>query len=417
VSYHRWTKPEAQEAIKLRDVGYKYKQIASELNEAFATSRTAKKIRQAFSTGAIYRVLGEDEIPLTADRMVMIQNIDGSTSVKSDRPYTDEEMASMFDIDTDVWRVSKRVTNAWAKHFQTKLWWVADDRGIIASGWDQMLDELRAFNVLPSFSSPSLSRGDILYEICIFDAHIGSLAWGEEVGKDYNLDIACRDYKDTFKSLLSRAPKDCKILFPLGQDLFHFDTLIQGKGGATAAGTPQDVDSRWQRMFTRVWRMSMECIELAVASGHEVDVVIVPGNHDTQTSFYLGSLLSAIYAGNLVVGVDNYPRTRKYYRWGNCLIGYTHGNSEKVSELPSIMAREEGSSWGSCEHREWHIGHTHQEKVVESQGAVVRTMMALATADAWHNQKGYVGNRRGGQAFVWCVDSGLLNINYQLVTD
>jgi hypothetical protein len=31
----------------------------------------------------------------------------------------------------------------------------------------------------------------------------------------------------------------------------------------------------------------------------------------------------------------------KYYPWGNCLIGYTHGVEEPLRDLPSIMATEE----------------------------------------------------------------------------
>jgi hypothetical protein len=47
------------------------------------------------------------------------------------------------------------------------------------------------------------------------------------------------------------------------------------------------------------------------ASIAPVDVIIIPGNHDEERTFYMGDALACRYEGNPNVTVDNSPKTRK----------------------------------------------------------------------------------------------------------
>lgn len=98
---------------------------------------------------------------------------------------------------------------------------------------------------------------------------------------------------------------------------------------------------------------------------------------------------------------------------GGNLIGYTHGNEEKIADLPGIMATERPQDWGETVCREWHIGHRHRAKqtvttpVEGKQGVRVREINSLSGDDAWHTMRGYVGEPKGAEGFVWRFRGGV----------
>ena len=147
---------------------------------------------------------------------------------------------------------------------------------------------------------------------------------------------------------------------------------------------------------------------------YPVDVIVVQGNHDWERSFYLGDALECWYENSERVTINNKANPRKYYKYGKCAIGYTHGNNEKVLDLPLIMASENPNLWASTKYREWHLGHLHHKKEIkfistqENKGATIRFMRSLSGTDAWHNQKGYVGGIKGAEGFIWHKEDGLL---------
>lgn len=256
---------------------------------------------------------------------------------------------------------------------------------------------------------PSGSDAKLVGEVCLFDAHFGSLVWGRESGEPYDLEIAEETYRQAFEYLVQRiaAHAPSRILFPIGQDLFHTDILIGGKGGATQRGTPQDVDSRWQKAFMVARRLLSRLVLDTVAQIAPVDIVVVPGNHDTQKSWYLGEVIDAAFTNHAHVRVDNRPVQRKYYRFGRNLLGYTHGHNEKHGDLAMLMAQEARTDWGDTSFREWHMGHLHKEWVDEKFGVRSRIMPALCPADSWHTENGFVQNTRGARGYLWRESGGI----------
>ena len=243
-----------------------------------------------------------------------------------------------------------------------------------------------------------------MYEISILDHHFGKLAWAAETGDNYDLKIAIKRFKDALVDLLGRVRTQHveKILMPVGHDLFHVDSMLN----TTTAGTPQDVDGRWQKSFmavyeTMVWAIR-ECREVA-----PVDVVMVPGNHDFQRTFYLGEVLKARFFDATDVTIDNSPVTRKYVRYGRTLIGLTHGSDEKPKDLPTIMANEVPGEWAASTFRIWHLGHLHKQSEETIGGVNLRRCPSLCGTDAWHNRMGYVGTPKMAEAFRYDRDLGL----------
>lgn len=413
MTYTRWSPEEDAFLHELRNEDHIT--IADNLNDAFHFGnkvRTAKKVKDRLYQHRTGKVPGYE-----TSRERREWGDDGSTLVVSNRAFTDEEMAEMFGVDMDLWRVTKRVTNVWGNQTQTKLWWEPVELNHLAANWEALLEEVRAEAKDYEHIEYNTNTLGLLYQINIFDAHVGMKAWGPETGEDYDLAISIDRYRDAFEGLLVRAPAGARILYVVGQDLFHFDTLIDGKGGATAKGTPQDVDTRWQKLFVATCDMISGCIEQARKRGHVVDVVVVPGNHDTQTTFYLGQYLKARFGADYPgVRVDNSPRQRKYYAFGDVLLGFTHGHEEKKRDLFGLMAEEAVDEWSESFWREWHRGHVHQEECSEDGRMRIRTMPALTGTDAWHNQKGY-RSLPGARAFLWHRSRGIISQEYYNVID
>jgi DNA repair exonuclease SbcCD nuclease subunit len=181
----------------------------------------------------------------------------------------------------------------------------------------------------------------------------------------------------------------------------------------TFAGTPQHEDQRWKKTFKEGCAVLFQSIEM-LSKIAPVDVVVVAGNHDLDMAFCAGEVIWAKFFNNKNVVVDNSPTQRKYYRYGKCLIGFTHGKEEKISELPLIMANERSKDFHEAKFKEWHIGHVHHKKEYkflsseEFKGVTVRILRALTATDAWHNSKGYIGAGRAAEGFVWNKEQGLI---------
>lgn len=248
-----------------------------------------------------------------------------------------------------------------------------------------------------------------LFEIAMPDIHFGRLAWEEETGEDFDIKIARECVDSVVDQLLAFASQYeiSKILLPIGNDYFNSDNSID----TTAHGTPQQEDTRWAKTFRKGREMAVSIIDRC-ASIAPVDVLVVPGNHDLQRSFYLGEALSAWYHNNKSVSIDNSARARKYYLFGKNLIGFAHGYSEKLNNLPIMMAIEEPKLWAESSYREWHTGDKHHKQDMvtranEDNGVVVRILRSLVPADAWTFGKGF-NSLRAAEAFMWNKDNGLV---------
>lgn len=263
---------------------------------------------------------------------------------------------------------------------------------------------------------------DDLYaaELCLFDIHIGKYAWGEETGEDYDTEIAEHRARAAAADLLTQCQqyKLEQIVIPIGNDLLHYDNLQ----GTTTAGTIQDRDTRFHRMFRRA-RGLMSWFIAAAAEQASVRAIIVPGNHDSLSAWTLGQVLLAEYANDARVSFDDSPRKRKYWPYGKNLVAFAHGHNEPHKKLPGIMSAEEPEMWGASRVREFHVGHLHKSKVTEPvyvddhEGCTVRVLRSLSGTDNWHSEMGYVGGKRGAECFVWKKSGGLRAQFYHTVRD
>lgn len=276
---------------------------------------------------------------------------------------------------------------------------------------DILISELRSYSPKPNFnySKVTPSSDKTLLEICLFDNHFGKLSWSDETGEDFDIKIAEDRFKYALNDLLSNVnlANVEKIMIPIGNDLINIDNRFN----MTTAGTPQDTDSRYMKIIKTVKRILVEVItDLSMIA--PIDVVIVPGNHDTTTSFMMGEILDAFFWNNDRVEVFNSAKLRKYYKYGKVAIQLSHGNEEKHAELGQIFATEEKQMWADTDFHFCQIGHFHKNKTLkfvsidEFQGFQVQTIPSLSGTDAWHYKKGY-NSMKQGKCFVFHPTKGL----------
>ena len=236
-----------------------------------------------------------------------------------------------------------------------------------------------------------------------------------ETGQNYDIKIAEKIFISAIENLITHIKfyNPEKIIFPVGSDFFN----VNSKLNITASGTPQDEDRRWQKTFVYGRKMVVKAVDRLrqIAPTH---IIIVPGNHDEERAFYLGESLAGWYRKCSNVTVDNSPELKKYWGWGKCLIGFTHGKEEIKGTLPLIMATEKKNLWSKAEFCEWHTGHLHHRATksydygAEQNGVRERILPSLAATDSWHKKKGYSG-LRAAEAFIWNKKSGnIANFSY-----
>lgn len=335
-----------------------------------------------------------------------------------------KDLIKVCEIDLNEWVIDRWICNKWevgAKNligeitisplFQVKVW-LSRNKPVIDYTLfrDETIKAMQKHSPkYPKLKYPKSEPN--LLEINIADLHLGKLAWDEETGSNFDLNIAENVFDKTVDKLAIQAePYNVdRIVFIVGNDFFNVDN----SRNTTTNNTPQDEDTRWHKTFNRGLKLIVKQVD-KLSGIAPVDIVIVPGNHDTERAFYLGEALNCWYRNSQDVSVNNQPKPRKYYKYGLNLLGYTHGNEEKVLDLPVIMASEVPQLWADTKYREWHLGHIHQKKEIkwistqEHKGTVIRYMRSLSGTDAWHNKKGYINNVRAGEGFIWSKDNGLI---------
>ena len=353
------------------------------------------------------------------------------TSDITDRVVTVEKLLEIYNIDLEIWEIEKQIVNTWevgAKGpdgkitttplFQVKLWLKKKQVLFeLHNVRQEFLEDLKKLSPqVPSNFRKQPQEGKLL-EITVFDLHFGKVAWHEEVGENYNIEIATQRFNDCidyFMDLYKGTSLD-RILLPISNDFFNSDR--SHPFNSTTSGTPQEEDTRWQNTFRKGRELLITNIQ-KLSKIAPVEVKVVPGNHDYERSFYLGDSLEGWFHNDQNVNIDNSPNPRKYFSYGKNLIGFTHGNNEKLADLPMIMAQENPTAWAMSYYREFHLGHLHHKKegrfnaTNELQGVMVRHMSSLSGTDSWHHKKGYIGARKSAEAFLWDKEKGLLNQSY-----
>lgn len=237
---------------------------------------------------------------------------------------------------------------------------------------------------------PRHCNSDLLAVYPMGDPHIGLYAWAQEASEDFDLDIAEADLVEATDQLVGLMPAAKEALIVNLGDFFHSDT----QDNRTArSGNALDVDTRWSRVLSVGVRIMRRCIDKALEKHELVTVICEIGNHDDHTAIMLAICLDNYYANEPRCVIDTSPMQFHYYRFGEVLIGTTHGDRFKIDRLPALMACDKKEDWGQTTYRHWYTGHVHHDSLKELPGCTVETFRTLAAKDAWHHGQGYRAHR------------------------
>lgn len=343
------------------------------------------------------------------------------------KPRTLRDAAELFQVDLNAWEPDRMVINQWDvtnrqgksfTNYQVKVWFkrrkFKPDNELAAVVFRQMLADYTP--PIINYSIKPDKEGSLL-EITTFDLHLGKLCWYPESGENYDVKIAQKRFNKAICDLLIKAKpyNISKILLAIGQDFLNADTW----NDLTTSGTAVNSDVRWQKRYKLGQTILVDTIYL-LRKIAPVDIIITPGNHDFQTSYFLGEYLAAWFRNASTINIDNREYERKYYNWNNILLGYTHLQKIQVKELFELMAQEADKQlnkavWSNTIYREWHVGHFHHEIVdrigvreaEDFKGVIVRALKSLSGTDSWHYSHGYTGSIKGAEAFIWHPKNGL----------
>jgi hypothetical protein len=321
-----------------------------------------------------------------------------------------EDILKKYDLDPLCWRVTRLSPNQWQGFYkkgdketataqkvtlcQLKIW----IERIVPESVEAVAKVLaERIKPLPAPKKRAIKDITPLAQLAVFglyDAHIGSLCWGEEVGKDYDTNIAGRRAKNAVDDILDDVGRYeiGKILIPVGNDFMHFDNY---RGETSSGRVTVDQDSRYPRVLRACHDVLAHQVDRSLEFCDDIEILLVRGNHDMVASLHLCHWLKQRYRNDPRVSVDVGPGVRKYRTWGKTLLGFTHGDKINPKETFRIMADEASEHWNGAVCREWHTGDKHHRKqidqvTVDSVGSVTfRINPSLAQSDAWHHEQGY----------------------------
>ena len=262
------------------------------------------------------------------------------------------------------------VIQAWIKqHTETRI--------------EELLEALRDNTQVIQVCPKKHEQADGMLEIPLFDMHFGIA------------DIEY--YHDTLVEILAiiESKKWEKIIIPVGQDLFHNDSIVNG---ITTKGTLIEKVSLKKAVYDAKM-FYFNIIDTAIGNANEVKVIYSAGNHDKTVGWLFVQILLERYGKNIV---DDSIADRKAVWWNGCFIGITHGDkkTDTPQGLRGKFTIEFPALFATAKVREIHTGHLHRESSMDEYGVQVRRMSTGNKDDEWTITEGYKSQKRF-MVFEW----------------
>jgi hypothetical protein len=252
-----------------------------------------------------------------------------------------------------------------------------------------------------------LSDKDMLTTYIIGDQHHSMLSWHEETGDDYDMNKSETLLKNAVSYLTeaTRATEQCLIV-NCG-DWFHGN---DHSNRTPKSGNALDVDGRLTKIIRTGMMLMVSVIEKCLEKHDIVNVRNALGNHSFTLEMFMSEFLVAWFRNEPRVIIHNEPRPFWYYKFGQTLLGVTHGDTIRPTDLGELMAAECHDIWSDTTHRYWLLGHVHSKHSWELRTCIAESFNTLAAKDAWHNEHGY-RSKRNMAAITYHIKHGEVSRN------
>jgi hypothetical protein len=250
----------------------------------------------------------------------------------------------------------------------------------------------------PKIKRTKIKEDDCALVLNLTDWHFG--AWSEKEATELANDVVSTSLQRARGFALKH------FIVVVGNDLLHVDNVHY----STTKGTPQVTDgSTWHQAYTAACRCYEGILERLIPLG-TTEACLCSGNHDQLTSFTLAQHLQAYFRHTDATWQVS-AKKRKYTRWGNSFIGFTHGDKVKTNELPMLAAQEAPQLWAETQHRHMYLGHVHHAVGLKFElqkahpGMEIEWLTSPKPTDDWHDENGYIGSR-GATTFIHSLSGG-----------
>jgi hypothetical protein len=240
--------------------------------------------------------------------------------------------------------------------------------------------------------SPKLKYEDQLTLYPWADPHFGLMVWGSEASENWDLKISVKTIRETFAQVVARTPPTKQAILLVGGDTLHADNNLNR---TPQSGHALQVDGRHQKVILTACETIVANADLLLGNHKNVEIIVIPGNHDETSAYPIAMFLSAWYRNSPRISVDLSPSLFRFREFGRVMLGATHGHAAKAKDMPAIMAARQPEAWGRTKHRFVHTFHVHHSSKLLSEGGgcISETHQIIAPQDAWHYGAGFLSGR------------------------
>lgn len=239
-------------------------------------------------------------------------------------------------------------------------------------------------------AKPSQGQKHLLNTYVVTDFHLGMLAWGEETGADWDVEIAENLLYNWFDAAVIQSPKaDTAVLAQLG-DFLHWDGM---EAVTPSSGHVLDADSRFQKLVRIAVRMIRHIIDLLLKTHKHVHVIMATGNHDLASSVWLREMVAHVYQDEPRLTVDLSPDVYYCYEFEQVSLFFHHGHKRKPSNISDTLVAKFRKVLGNTHFSYAHLGHLHSHESKENGIMVIEQHRTLAAPDAYSATGGWMSGR------------------------
>jgi len=235
----------------------------------------------------------------------------------------------------------------------------------------------------------SEGNANLCNQYTLTDYHLGMMAWGEETGENWDLEIAEKTLVKFFKTAIKSSPKANECIFAQIGDFLHWD----GFEALTPANSNiLDADIRFPKLVRTAIKVIRQIIDMLCEKYEKVTIIMAEGNHDPASSVWLREMLSAFYDNVKQVDVNVTPDPYYCYEFGSTCLFYHHGHKRKITDVESTFISKYKKEFGRSSFVYGHLGHLHHLQK-ESSLMLLEQHRTLAAKDAYASRSGYLAGR------------------------
>lgn len=219
------------------------------------------------------------------------------------------------------------------------------------------------------------------------DCHMGMLAWQEECGAEWNMEVGERVLTNCFKAMVDQSPvAETCIIAQLG-DFLHYDSILPV---TPSSGHVLDTDTRFPHMVRTAIRVLRGLVDYALAKHKKVHLLMAEGNHDISSSIWLREAFACLYEKEPRVSMIESQSPFYSMHLGKVMLCWHHGHKKGLTPDTALMfAQRNAEMFGATKHRYIHFGDKHHWAGKEVAGFYLEQHANLPPPDAYAIRGGW----------------------------